>query len=180
MKEVIFINTGKIFEQEIKSSIPENCYFFRIADPPQSFTQDSSSLRFSLQNPYDCFIYSYPNFVALELKSVESSLTFYREDFVSDKSKKQAFNVKKNQIKGLQKAAEHKGAIAGLIINFRKSNHTYFIEINQFVKMTNVLTKKSFNEKDIIQNNGLLIEQKLKKVHYSYNIEKFLNEVKGE
>lgn len=183
------INAGKKFENAFKTSIDETLiYYQRINDPAQSFTQ-TDSLRFSLQNPYDCYAYFFPNLFTWELKSTEqTSMTFWREDFV-DKTKKQTFMVKKNQVQGLLKSSKYRGIISGLILNFRKENHTYFLHINDFIKMTTNLEKKSFNEQDVIQNNGYIIESLLKKVNYKYNIQKLIAdmqlkynqiEIKGE
>ena len=170
---MIAINEGKKFETSFKNSVLDTVYFQRINDPAQSFNQ-SNTLRFSLQNPYDCFMYYFPNLFTLELKSTkQSSLTFFREDFL-EKGKKKTFMVKKNQIEGLSESSKHKGVISGLILNFRNTNRTYFLHINDFKNMTEILDKKSFNEEDVINNNGHLIEQTLKKVNYKYNIEKFI------
>jgi penicillin-binding protein-related factor A (putative recombinase) len=106
-------------------------------------------------------------------------MTFYREDFVDkeNKDKKHTFMVKRNQIAGLTESAKFKGIISGLILNFRKTNHTYFIHINDFNSMVKNLDKKSFNEQDVISNQGYLIEQTLKRVKYTYNIQKFISDM---
>lgn len=158
-------------------------YYQRIKDPAQSFNQ-SDSLRFSLQNPYDCFMYLYPTLFTLELKSTEgTSMTFYRNDFIND-GKKHTFMIKKNQLEGLSESSKYKGIVSGLVLNFRKVNHTYFISIIDANKMIENIERKSFNEKDVILNNGYLIEQHLKKIKYSYNLQKFIeymqNNIKGE
>ena len=176
MKEVKDINEGKKFETQFKASVNEKIYFQRIHDPAQSFTQ-TDALRFSLQNPYDCYMYFYPNLFTLELKSTEgTSLTFYREDFI-DKEKKQSFMVKKNQIKGLLESSKFKGIVSGLILNFRKTNHTYFWDINDFKTTTDILDKKSFNESDVVNNNGYLIGQTLKIKNYKYDVQKFIEDM---
>lgn len=170
-------NQGKIFENSFKDSFnKEMIYYQRINDPAQSFNQQDS-LRFSLQNPYDCYAYIYPNLLTLELKSTEStSMSFWREDFV-DKTKKQTFMVKKNQIAGLLKSSKYRGIISGLILNFRKTNHTYFLHIDDFIIMTKDMDKKSFNEQDVFCNNGYIIGQALKKVKYNYGVQKFIEEM---
>jgi penicillin-binding protein-related factor A (putative recombinase) len=157
--------------------VKEDVYYQRIKDPAQSFNPNNS-LRFSLQNPYDCFMYSYPALFTLELKSTEgTSMTFYRDDFIED-DKKQTFMIKKNQILGLEESSNFKGIISGLVLNFRKTNHTYFWAIKDFIKGTKDLPKKSFNETDVINNNGYLFDQTLKRINYKYNIEKFISDMK--
>lgn len=170
---MIKINAGKRFENSFKTSVPDEMYFHRIADPPQSFGQDSSKLRFSPKNPFDAMLYSFPCLIPLELKSIENgSLTFWREDFEG-----KSFNIKKHQIEGLKKASLVKGVIAGFAINFRKTNNTYFLHIDDFINMTTSLTKKSINENDVANNGGFIIESEIKKVNYKYNIRKFVHDV---
>jgi len=173
----IATNVGKDFESQFKLSVDKAGYFYhRLKDAAQSFDQSSSNLRFSSKNPYDCFLYAYPNLFALELKSTkQTSFSFWREDF-EDKTKKQTFLIHKHQIEGLTKASKFKGNISGLILNFRSTNHTYFWQIDDFLNCTNLLDKKSFNEADVIINNGFLINQAIKKVKYNYDIENFVLE----
>lgn len=172
-KGMIDINPGKRFENSFKASVPNYMFFHRIADPPQSFGQDSSKLRFSPKNPFDCFLFTSGTLMCLELKSIENGgLTFWREDFEG-----KSFNIKKHQIEGLKKASLVKGVIAGFVINFRKTNNTYFLHINDFITMTTNLTKKSINENDVASNGGLIIESEIKKVNYKYNIQKFVHDV---
>ena len=66
------------------------------------------------------------------------------------------------------------------MLNFRHSDGTencYFIHINDFDTMINSLDKKSFNEKDLSKYNPIIIENRKKKVNYTYNIEKFICDV---
>lgn len=156
--------------------MPSFCYYLRLNDPAQSFSQSSSDLRFSLQNPYDALMYTNGTLFCMELKSFDGCLTFWKEEF-EDKEKKQSFNIKKNQIHGLEKASKTKGVIAGFVLNFRKNNHTYFLGIDKFNEMISKIEKKSINEQNIIDAGGYLIEQTLKKVKYNYNVEKFISDM---
>lgn len=113
----------------------------------------------------------------LELKSTKgTSLSFWRKDF-EDKTKSQTFLIHCHQIQGLINANRFANVISGLIVNFRETtNHTYFWHIDDFLEYTNKLDKKSFNENDVINGNGLLINQTLKKVNYEYDISQFIND----
>ena len=138
---MIIINEGKDFENQIKLSIEKDGYFYhRLKDAAQSFNPSQlSNLRFSSKNPYDCFLYAYPTLFALELKSTKStSFSFWRADF-EDKSKSQTFLIHKHQIEGLLNASKYEGVIAGLILNFRNVNHTYFWRIDDFL-ITNYIS----------------------------------------
>jgi penicillin-binding protein-related factor A (putative recombinase) len=125
-------------------------------------------------------MYYCPTLFTLELKSADgTSMTFYRDDFVQD-GKKPTFMIKKNQINGLLESSKFKGIISGFILNFRKTNNTYFWDISDFVQCTIDLTKKSINETDVISHNGYLIEQTLKRTNYKYNIEKFITDIQNK
>lgn len=168
---------GKVFEKNFKDSVDENMYYFRIKDPANSFGQDSSLTRFSLPNPFDCFIYLYPYFFAFELKDTQNgSLSIQKEK--EDKGKM----IKLVQIKGLSAIKNFKGANAGFVINFRDNENvhndeTFFLHINDFNRFLKDSNKKSINKKDVITYGGIAIDKTLKKVNYKYNIKEALNAI---
>lgn len=173
------MNEGKKFELAFKKSVPENVYCFRIPDPAESFSSIREGLRFTIQNPCDFFLFNpdTKTMYALELKSTQNtSISFWRKDF-EDKSKKQTFMIRKNQIEGLQKISQY-SIVSGFMYNFRYTNHTYFQSIDDFINMTEYSDKKSFNEADIFKNGGVLIDQKLMRSNYKYDIGKFMKEIK--
>lgn len=156
------MNPGKIFEQEVKDSIPDGVFYHRIKDPAQSFGGNSTT-RFSLHNEFDAFIYSYPILVAAELKSTQStSISF---SLTENKNT----NIKKCQIYSLLNASQF-NIRAGLLLNFRKTEKTYWIDINNFYQFTQDTTKKSVNENDILNYAGVIIPQHKKRVRYTYDL----------
>ena len=171
------INDGKVFENAWKKSVDKAGYFYhRLKDSAQSFG-GSNNLRFSLKNPYDNIMFAERYLFTLELKSTKgTSLSFWREDF-DDKTKSQTFLIHRHQLEGMLKSSKFANVISGLVINFRETtNHTYFWHINNFLEYTNKLDKKSFNENDVINGNGLIINQTLKKVNYEYDVKKFVDD----
>lgn len=113
---------------------------------------------------------------AIELKSTQGSLTFWRSDFDLD-GKKHSYNIKKNQILGLQKWDKYL-MNCGLVFNFRnKDNRTYFVYINDFIQYTNELNKKSINIEDVMKMNPIEINAELKRVNYRYDIDNFLKTI---
>ena len=117
--------------------------------------------------------------MALELKSTKGSLTFWREDF-ENKEIKQTFNIRKCQIQGLQKWSQYSG-VYGFVINFREyDNRTFFIDIKDFLEYTNRLNKKSINIDDVLKMKYVVIENKIKRVKYKYDIDKFISDVLKE
>lgn len=110
----------------------------------------------------------------LELKSVgTTSISF-------EKNKEDKGVIHKHQIDKLIEFSEYKNIISGFLFDFRLSEKTYFCTIEKFINMINHLDKKSFNEKDLFEwCNPLEIEKKRLKVNYKYNVDKFLQESKG-
>lgn len=163
-------NIGKKFEKNFKNSVPDDIYFHREKDSAQSFNQ-TDALRFTLKNPYDLIMYSFPVMFCIELKTVAtSSISFAR-------SKNEKGVIHYHQIEGLREARKHKGIIAGFIVNFRKNNdteNTYFIDINEFDRLMSNLDKKSFNEADLKNYNIISIIGRKKRVNYEYDVAGFV------
>ena len=109
---------------------------------------------------------------ALELKSVQTnSISFER-------SKEDKGIIHYYQIESLKKFSNYHNVVAGFILDFRSSDNTYFIDIDNFISMINEIAKKSFNEKDLLKYSPILIEKKKLKVNYRYNVKKFLEDTK--
>ena len=83
--------------------------------------------------------------------------------------KKNNTMIHAHQIKGLWNAYLD-GVCAGLLINFRDVNRTYFIHILDFVNFIAKTSKKSINEKDVICCNAVLIPQQLMRTKYNYDM----------
>ena len=165
---------GKQFEADFAASVPKRAYFQRIKDPAQSFGGGENT-RFSLPNPFDCFMYAYPNLFVLELKTAAGAMSFWGKDSEND-TLKHTYNIKRNQIKALQEASNYRGVIAGFVLNFRNENLTYFLEISKFLELTDTIDKKSINQIDV-SLCGILIPQKKLKVHYKYDVAHLIDEV---
>jgi recombination protein U len=172
------LNDGKIFEQDFRKSIPDSCYSLRLNDPAQSFNKANDGLRFSLHNPYDTILFDGKKLYCFELKTSLNSLTFWKPEY-EYKEKHQSINNKSNQIIGLTNASKFENIIAGFIINFRSDiNKTYFVSIDEFNKLINSISKKSFNCADVEKyTSAILIEQQIKKVHYKYDDGKLLKQL---
>lgn len=173
-----YINTGKIFESEIHESIKKYnkehgdlVYYHRVKDPASSFGGGGGNTRFSMKNEYDLILYKYPIFFALELKSNGgTSFSFSRNDKL-EKGK----DIKDSQISSLLEADCFPGTVAGLILNFRKYDETYFIRITDFCKFKDGTEKKSINRQDVLDMNHIVIPQTLKKVRFDFDISSILD-----
>lgn len=165
-------SVGKVFEENWKKSCPDYIFIYRPPDAAQSFNL-SSTLRFSQKSPCDYFMFNGKFLFCLEFKTVAgTSISFER-----DKNDKGVIHW--YQIDTLKKFSEYKNIIAGLIVDFRKSGNTYFLNIKEWDNLVSHINKKSFNENDLTEySNPILVEKRKLKVNYRYNIEKFLEEVK--
>ena len=154
------MNEGKIFEQDFKKSVPEDVYYLRLHDSSIGFDIENSTQRFALKSPYDVILFRYPMMYCLELKSTKSG----RVSFAGTKPM-----IRDNQIKELIKAAQYQ-CRAGFVINFRDTEHTYYIPISAFTAFVQDRTdKKSMNEADVCGISVRVPQRKLK-VHYRYDL----------
>lgn len=151
-------NEGKKFEIDFKNSIPADAYIYKLKDA--GGWSNASNTRFTISNMCDFIMYSKPTLYLLELKSTKGkSLPFS--------------NIKDNQVKELLAASNTEGIQAGLVINLRSVNETYYLNIKDFKKYVETTERKSISL-DYLRSEGILIEQELKKTRYRYNIKEFI------
>ena len=115
----------------------------------------------------------YPtHFFCLELKTVSGkSISFER-------TKKDKGEIHYHQIEYLKSCLNYKNIIPGLIIDFRGTDNTWFLNIKEWDDLINPISKKSFNESDLISySHPILISKKKLKVNYRYNIQRFIDDV---
>lgn len=165
------VNIGKIFEQQIKKSIPDYILLYRLPDSAESFNR-SSTLRFSRKNPFDYIMWDSNAKVlyALELKTVKGkSISFERD--VCDKGE-----IHIHQINGLREWDKYDGVICGFIIEFRELEKTIFLTINDFDRLISIIQKKSFNFDDLNKNEiqYIIIPQTKQKKYFLYDIKEML------
>lgn len=110
----------------------------------------------------------------VEMKTVAgTSISFERNK--TDKG-----DIHHYQIESLKKTATYKNVCSGLIIDYRGSNNTYFLPISQWDNLINSISKKSFNERDLLTYaSPILIYKKKLKINYRYDVEKFLEETRS-
>lgn len=109
---------------------------------------------------------------ALELKTVAGKAISF------ERSKDESREIHWHQIEGLNKWNEYDGIVCGFIIEFRKIEKTVFIDINDFNKLMNTITKKSFNFDDLDNHkiNYVVIGQEKVRTRYKYKVDEFLNQ----
>lgn len=167
-------SVGKQFEDNFKNSVPGYVLSHRPPDSAQAFDVGSTNkLRFSRHSPCDLMVFDGTRnlFLTLELKTFQGSCSFER-----NKSEKGI--VHNYQIKSLKDFAQYNRVISGLVLDFRSSDNTYFLNINQWDDFISHIEKKSFNEKDLLEYaSPILIHKEKLKVNYKYDLESFLNDV---
>lgn len=152
-------NIGKIFEAEIKASIPSEFYVERYKDDTAGF--------YGVSNPADFRLYKYPLTFLWELKSHKGKSIPLAK-------------IRSSQLKGMEKANSHKGIYCGFIINFRDLEETYYITFSVLVSEYYIKNAKGeFEIKpdgrksipvDWCREYGEQIIQTKKKVRYSYDL----------
>ena len=166
-------NAGKIFEDSIKQSIPDDIALIRLNDSPQAFKK-SNLTRFTPKNPFDyiCFDTKSRTLFCLELKStINKYMTF--EDIHIDEEQNAMIHA--HQTKGLLKYSAYPHVVAGFLLNFRLEDVelTYFIEVNKFQKMCDSINKKSFNLMDLALYGAQKIEGFKKRTRWYWNLDDF-------
>lgn len=137
-------------------------YYLRIKDSSSSYAHSEGS-RFTLDNPYDFLIYYGGKLFPMELKSTKSS------SFSIQIENEQGKNIKTHQIMALSSASKIDGVIPGFVLDFRRGN-TYWLHVDKLKNFLKTNSKKSINENDVIKYGGVLIDKKLLKVNYRYDI----------
>ena len=158
-------NEGKKFEADIKSSIPDTCWFYRLRDNASSFAGGTNT-RFTSSNICDYILFDdiTRTLFLVECKSTKGTsipLTMIRD----------------NQIKGLKEASRH-NLVAGLLVNYRNENNdTFFITIDEYLDMMESIKKKSFNIKDLESIGATRIHSEKKRTRYKYDVQGMINEL---
>jgi recombination protein U len=153
------INHGKIFENDFIKSFKDETFTYRFKDSASSW-QGGEQSRFTPTNICDFMVYTKGLLWLLELKShMGKSLPLSC--------------IREKQIEGLLDAWT-KGIRAGVVINFRELNKTYYIPIHEIVDFMDKSDKKSLPLL-WIQECGKLIEQHIKArgTHQVYCVDLF-------
>ena len=151
-------DAGKIFEEEIKASIPPDVYAERYKDDTAGFK--------GVANPADYRLYKYPYTFLLELKTHKGkSLPLAK--------------IRERQLQGMYKASLYKGVFAGFLINFRELEETYYVSVNDVVTFISSNDRKSIPV-EWLRAYGTRIPQTKKRVRYTYDLNKLLGAYYGK
>ena len=164
------MNPGKVFEQQFVKSLPDDFYKLRLHDSASSFGSNDA-LRFSMKSPFDFIIWHKPYMYCVELKSTKAN------SFSFERSKGEHGEIHYHQIQALLEANKY-GATAGLVLDFRESG-TYWLDIKSLQHFMNISTKKSINEKDIMNNSGICIAKRKLRVNYKYDLKSLFDYIES-
>ena len=171
-------NTGKIFEQDWKKSMPDYCLTIRLPDPPQAFTQRSDT-RFSHKNPCDYIIFSGKHRILFPMELKSTKYKSFSVQLTEDEEPNKM--VKYHQIKGLTDMARCVNVEPAFVFNFRDEEAgtqvTYWQAISNFNEMMKQVNKKSFNEVDLLVYGAINVTGQIKRTHYTWNVDELLDEI---
>lgn len=175
-------NQGKVFEEDWKDSYDGLPFFYmRLKDSAK--WEKGETARFTPENPCDSIQHTIPFLWLLELKSTEGSgISFNKETpWLKDKERKSMPMIKPNQVSELSKAVSSEGIVAGFVLNFRERelktrtepNEVFFVHIKDFLNFAVSSGKSSISREDA-RDIGVHIFGNKKKVHYTYDIQDFV------
>lgn len=167
-------NPGKRFEEDFKQSIPDRCDVTRLYDAGgwsggSPGGHIDNKIRFTPKNPCDLIVFArgpqmhrYGILYKLELKSLKGKSLPLGNIKTSDE--------KRLKFVGKLVASEDKGVQAGFVVNFRDTNETFFVLASKVMVFLDAMERASIPIA-WFRENGRLIEQELKRVRYSYDLE---------
>ena len=156
------MNSGKIFEQNFKASIPPDVFYYRLRDSPATFGNGEQT-RFSTSNMCDCILFGNRTLYLCELKSHQG--------------KSIPFNcIRENQIEQLTAAAKFPFIIPALVIFFPDCEKCFAVHINDWNNLVDASKKKSANIAEIEQAGFEIGVTKLK-VNYKYDIQTMMKDL---
>lgn len=156
------MNSGKRFEQQFRKDIPKEIFYYRFKDSTGSWGANNS-VRYTPSNICDCMLFDGEYLFFLELKSCKGKSLPLN-------------NIRENQIKELERVSSYCNVISGFVINFSELGECYYISIEKVIDFISKNTRKSIPI-DYLKEEGIKIECVKKKVNYTYDLKKFLEDV---
>ena len=155
-------NTGKKFEEDIKKSIDDTAFLYRLRDSGGSW-QGGNKSRFTPSNICDYILFKSPKMYLLELKSHKGKSIPYTAIKQLDK----LLEVSNRKLENLG---------VYLLLNFADLEETYLIEVESVASIRDSKTRKSLSIEDV-REYGYKVEQVKKKVRYRYKLLECLEEI---
>lgn len=166
-------NPGKKFEEDFVKSIPDRCDVTRLKDA--GGWAKSEELRFTIKNPCDFVVFSghrleheFTDMYKFELKSLNGKSLPY----ANIKPKTEKLTARETSLIFISKLVESeaKGVRAGLVVNFRDTNETFWVTALDVERFVDNADRASIPI-DWFREHGHLIKQELIRVRYRYDLE---------
>lgn len=159
-------NNGKKFEDDIKKSVPNYAWIYRLKDGSANIGINSlnknSKVRFQCHNISDFILMGKKYLFILELKSHKGkSIPFCC--------------IRNTQISEMEKI-KHKKIKCYFLFNFIDLRKTYAIESYKIAKFIKTSNRKSFPY-NWCNLNGIKINSQIKRTRFTYDIDTFLTTV---
>jgi len=170
-------NPGKTFETDFRDSCRASDIFILRLNDTYLANCELGKGQFTPHNPCDYIMYDGKHLYMFECKSTKYKSMSYTLDPMNKNSM-----IPAHQISSLMDASTYPGIRAGFILNFRDevtpaNSLTYYLPIDGFSKFIMSTDKKSINKLDIVDNGGIIIEAKLKRVHFYYDVNKMITDI---
>lgn len=171
-------NPGKEFEKDFQNSVPEYADIYRLRDGTATHGMNNqcpnckslipNKTRFQVRNICDYIMYCYPVQYYIELKSYTGkSISF--SAFLDEKKG----DYKK--VNELRSRAMKKGVQAGMIVNFRDVDETYYLPIEKFFEAWSLAKRTGKKSIPIayFETDAIFIPQNKKVSRWSYDLDLF-------
>lgn len=154
---------GKKFEEDIKKSIPDYCWYYRFKDGTAGFAGEKNrNVRFQAHNIADNQVMANKYLFILELKSHKgASIPFDC--------------IRPTQLKEMSEI-DHKLIKPYFVLNYRDHEKTYAVQAKRLKEFIDTTDRKSIPI-GWSRENGIEIIGEKKKVRYRYDLERFFNEI---
>lgn len=170
-------NKGKVFEKDFQDAAKkQGLWILRLNDTSLSWEKEKSA-RFTPNNICDFIIYRKPNLFLIECKS-----TAYKTFSIQPTPEDSKGMIQAHQISDLINFGMAEGVYAGFVFNFRSDKDinedcTYWLSIDNFSQFLVDLNRKSIGETHVAQYRGIAVEQTKKRTHFTYDINKMLDDI---
>ncbi len=169
-------NLGKIFEEDIMSSVPENLFKYKLRDSASGWSGGNKA-RFTTNNICDLIVHDGIWLHLLECKSHKGN-SIPTTPKINTKGKITHYGVIKiNQLEGLMEEYPKKNVSTGFLFNLSDKCKTYFVEAPEVCEALVEEHKKSLNL-EWIEQHGMLIPQIRKgrsQIHWKYKLSSLLD-----
>lgn len=167
-------STGKMFEEDIKKSIPTQYFVYRLKDGTAGFAgARNENVRFQATNICDYIVFANGWVHLLELKSHKGA-SIPISPIYNDKGKIIKYGViKVNQLDGLLKEHDKEDINGGFIFNLSDKEKTWFVDV--LVLKTTIDEGLKSLSLDWLNKYGTLIPQEKKRTRYRYDLSVILD-----